>query len=966
MINSYWKQPEIHHVGAMKPTAYLIPNVRAGRPREESERMQLLCGDWGFEYYESVEAVDWEAVAAQTRFPGMIPVPGVWQTNGFDRAQYITSPYPFLFDPPHVPAENPVGVYSRVFSCRQAEGERVTLHLEGADSCAVCFLNGEFLGYSEGPHNSVAFDVTDRLTGGENRLTIAVLKWCSGSYLDDQDKLRLSGLFRDVYLLTRPKTHLSDLLICPDTRGMQVEAEIAQPEGSISLCLCDPQGAVVAEACLPAQARVRCRLDVPAPVLWNAEQPALYTLRVALQDEWVERRVGLRTVAVQDGQVLVNGVPVKLLGVNRHENHPDTGYVVSVEDMRRDLEMMKAANINCVRTSHYPDDPRFYELCDEIGLYVIDEADMETHGCCYNGDSDRLMNDPRYAEAIMDREQRLVERDKSFSCVLIWSMGNESGWGSNLAEAARWIRSRDPSRLLHMESAFSGMRRKPMEECVKDEGTDLIDLIGVMYPDAQGIAHALELPGESRPVILTEYCHAMGNSLGDVSLYTEAFFAHRRLVGGCIWEWSDHGLRDANDVMRYGGDFGEKKHNGNLCADGLVSPDREPHSALCELKEAYSPLHLSWEENALRVENRFAFTGTQGFSLRCALLHNGRAAREWTISLPEIAPGDSAPVPLEAAPAENGETVLRVEAQESAGRTVCTWHHVLKEGRYTPAPGKREMSWGYRHGMLHRLCAFYRLMIESVKPTLWRAPLDNDRLARRVWEAADQGENLCVPACTLREQRGEAENLHVRLALGGMSYRPAVEAELDWKREGCALVLHHRAQVRADYPFWLPRYGLQWTVSRRLKHVAYYGFGPGECYEDKRLSCHPGLWRYDALARRIPYVRPQEWGSSWNARFVTLTDDDGRGVILYSAQPFSFNVQPWTPEEMTAAAHPGDLPASASLTLNTDLRMSGVGSASVGPELPPEHRIEPGDVLEHTLYLAAFDEGADDPFEFLL
>lgn len=966
MKEFYWKQPEIHHVGAMKPSAYLIPNLEAGKRRVLSERLQLLDGEWDFEYYPDAEQVDWEKLGAQTRFSGSMPVPGVWQAHGYDRAQYITSPYPFLFDPPHVPAENPVGVYSRVFKCEATGDARVTLHLEGVDSCAMCYLNGEFFGYTEGPHNGAAFDVTERLRPGENRLTIAVLKWCSGSYLDDQDKLRLSGIFRDVYLLTRPRCHISDLFIRPDAQGMQVEADIAHPQGPVRLSLRDPGGTEVAKACLMAEEHLSWRLDVPKPVLWNAEQPALYTLRIELQEEWVERRVGLRTVAVREGQVLLNGAPIKLLGVNRHENHPDTGCVVSVEDMRRDLEMMKEANVNCVRTSHYPDDPRFYELCDEIGLYVIDEADMETHGCFYTGDSDQLMNDARYASAILDREERLVERDKNFSCVVIWSMGNESGWGSNLAAAARWIRQRDPSRLLHMESAFSGMRRKPMEECVKDDGVSLIDLLAIMYPDEQFIRRTLEMPGEGRPLLLTEYCHAMGNSLGGLEEYTEAFFANRRMAGGCIWEWSDHGLRDEQGVMHYGGDFGEKKHNGNLCADGLVSPDREPHSALYELKEAYSPVRLGWEEGALRVENRYAFRTTEGITLRCVLLRNGRPVKEERIPSPAIAPGERAGVRVELPSGGAGELVLMVEALSPEGRTICTWHQVLEKGRYAPQAGRHEASWSYRTGMLAQFSAFGQAMIQSVRPTLWRAPLDNDRLARRVWETPDQGENLHVPAWVIREQRAEGHDLSVRFALGGMSYRPAVECDMQWTDEGGAAVVHQRAQVRADYPFWLPRWGLQWTVDRRLRHVCYYGFGPGECYEDKHLACHPGLWRYDALSRRIPYVRPQEWGSSWNARFVTLTDEEGRGVILYGEQPFSFNVQPWTPEEMTAAAHPQDLPTPASLTLHTDLRMSGIGSASVGPELPPALRIQPGDVLEQTLYLAAFDEKTDDPFDFLM
>ncbi|MBQ7868359.1 MAG: hypothetical protein IJ354_09465 [Clostridia bacterium] len=961
MLEAYWKQPQTHHIGTQEPVAYLIPNVHANEEREASPRLQLLSGTWQFEYYESIEDVDWNAVAAQTRFSHTIQVPGHWQTQGYDQAQYITSPYPFLFDPPNVPPQNPVGVY---MTCFQApEAEKVTLHFDGVDSCGVYFLNGVLLGYSEGPHNPAVFDVTPNLLPGENRLTVAVLKWCSGSYLDDQDKLRLSGIFRDVYLVSRPRTHMHDLFIQPDLTGMDVSLDIAHPSGEVRLKVMDADGSCVCQTRQRCEEHMKLRLDVPAPILWNAETPYLYTLRIDLPDEWVEQRVGLRTVAVEDGKLLLNGQSIKLLGVNRHECDPDTGYVMSAAAMRRDLELMKQFNINCVRTSHYPNDPRFYTLCDEIGLYVIDEADMETHGCFYIGNSDLLVSDARYADAIMDRERQLVERDKNFSSILMWSMGNESGWGCNLAKAAGWIRQCDASRLIHMESAFSSQRRKPLAQCVSDAGPELVDLIGSMYPACETLQEVLELPGENRPVILTEYCHAMGNSLGDIAEYTEAFFRHDRLIGGCIWEWCDHGLRGRDGTMLYGGDFGERKHNGNLCADGLVSPDREPHSALYELKQAYAPVHITWEDGQLRLDNRYDFTDLEGHTIHLSVMHNGSTVHDCMLTCPPAPPHQSSSVDVVLPSlSTEGDNILLAEVMNPRGLSVSRMYFPLAAAAFVPQNGVHPLQWQYRHGMVSQLMAFDQLAVSAVEPVIWRAPLDNDRLIRKTWTSSDAGENIHIPACVINSEATE-NGLHTGFALGGMSYRAAVTGYIDWDAPDVhTLRVKVDAKVRADYPAWLPRFGLQWTVDKRLKNVQYYGFGPHESYEDKHLSCHPGLWSYDALQRPIPYVRPQEWGGAWNAYFVTMTDDSGKGLIFYSSRPFFFNVQPWTPEEMTAAAHPGDLPPVQALTLNIDLRMSGIGSASVGPELPPHRRIQPGEELSHEWYVAAFDRTKDDAF----
>jgi len=487
-----------------------------------------------------------------------------------------------------------------------------------------------------------------------------------------------------------------------------------------------------------------------------------------------------------------------------------------------------------------------------------------------------------------------------------------------------------------------------------------------MYPSIERLREFLAVPGENRPMMLSEFCHAMGNSLGGMDAYMREIWNTPRLMGGCIWEWADHALRAPSGQLLYGGDFGEIKHNGNLCADGLVSPDRVPHSNLLELKAAYAPIALHYADGVVTMENRYVFTSTQQLDLRATLLLNGEQQWQKVLACPVIGPQASGTLPLEADALPGGETVLLLEAVwrtpmmgMQAGESVCAHHHVWEAKRFAPAPSAHPLGCTYRQGMLQRAAG----AILGVKPTLWRAPLDNDRLIRQTWETP-AGENIQKVVLNLRECHQDGQTLRVSYALGGMSYRPALCGSIGWMEKDNVLCITHSAAVREDYPSWLPRAGLQWTVDKRFHHVRYYGLGPHENYEDKHLSVHPGFWEYDALQRRETYVRPQECGSVWRAQLVTLTDDEGRGILLYGPEPFPFNVQPWTPEELAAAAHPEDLPECTALTLHTDLRMSGIGSASVGPALPGEYGIQPGSTYSQTLYLTAFDSAQDDLFAF--
>ena len=523
-------------------------------------------------------------------------MPSNWQLHGYDKPQYTNVCYPIPYDPPYVPDDIPVGIYQRSYNYSPDGNDRI-LVFEGIDSCVYLYINGEFAGYSQVSHSTSEFDITPLLREGENKITAAVLKWCDGTYLEDQDKIRLSGIFRDVYVLSRPKVRLENYIVktlISDDASAKLEFT---PFGcDVTATLTDRDGNTVTN--FSATDGEKTVINIQVPKLWSAEKPYLYDLTVFAGDEAIGEKVGFRRISVENGVFKVNGQAVKFKGVNRHDSYPDTGYYASVSQMKADLILMKKHNINAVRTSHYPNSPLFYQLCDQMGFYVIDEADMESHGCVevynnfkwdapepYNGIA-LIACDKQFEKAITDRAEALVKRDINRPCVVFWSLGNESGWGENMLAAGRLVKSLDETRLLHYESTHR----------LDDTPTDILDVVSGMYWDTKEMAGFLEKQDEHRPFVLCEYCHAMGNGPGDLENYHNAFYSSPRFCGGFVWEWCDHtvpqGVADGRVKYGYGGDFGEKHNDSNFCMDGLVYPDRTPHTGLLELKQAYRPVRV--------------------------------------------------------------------------------------------------------------------------------------------------------------------------------------------------------------------------------------------------------------------------------------------------------------------------------------------------------------------------------------
>lgn len=700
IVPKHFENLDVLHENTMPDRAYYIP--AAGRHedlverREESERFALLNGEWDFCYYDSVYDLKEEFYREDCGLNPdwkTIPVPSVWQMHGYDRHQYTNVRYPFPLDPPYVPHENPCGTYRHTFTWHKDEAAPKTfLNFEGVDSCFYVWINGQYVGYSQVSHATAEFDVTNLLKEGENLLAVLVLKWCDGSYMEDQDKFRMSGIFRDVYLLSRPEQCVYDYFVKTrlDRQAGEANVEIAftylDKEVSVKVSVEDAEGKVVART----EGSGKVVLPLQDIRLWSAETPYLYTLVMETEGEVIADQLGLREMAVQNGVFLFNGQKIKIHGTNRHDSDPVTGFTISLAQMHKDMTLMKEHNVNGIRTSHYPNAPQFYQLCDRYGFYVVDEADNESHGaeCAYGQRYDSsctwLADNPRYSESIVDRTKKCVIRDKNRPCVFSWSMGNEAAFGCGFEEALKWTKAYDDTRVTHYENAY----HVPQER-VTDYSC--LDIHSRMYTSPQGIHdyfarteevdsdHCYTAPAK-RPFFLCEYSHAMGNGPGNLEDYFHVFQQHDGVIGGMVWEWCDHAIDKGQDINGkkmyfYGGDHEEYPHDENFCMDGLVYPDRRPHTGLKEHWNVFRPARVvSFEEKEgiLKIHNYMDFRNLKDY---CKL--------GWEVSCDgeKIAAGTVEADSLDIAPHEEGEIRLELpKAAEGRCYLKATWILLKDEG----------------------------------------------------------------------------------------------------------------------------------------------------------------------------------------------------------------------------------------------------------------------------------------------
>lgn len=701
IIPHHYENLHILHENTMPDRNYYIPAGEAYSTsldaRDHSDRVQFLNGTWKFRYYDSIYKLQDEFYSEGYDISGFddIPVPSVWQMHGYDYHQYTNVRYPFAFDPPYVPKDNPCGAYVTDFDYDQNEDAPLAhLNFEGVDSCFYVWLNGIYVGYSQVSHSTSEFDITKFVRNGSNRLCVLVLKWCDGSYLEDQDKFRMSGIFRDVYILKRPAGSVFDYFIrtsCDDIKnptkadvsidftaftgyasGAKPEAGVGKGVDSdinIKVTILDADGRICSSGCVKceicaqgdantnadegktAASSSSITLSIDSPVLWNAEKPYLYTVIIRCAGEVITDRIGVREITIENKIVYINGMPIKFHGVNRHDSDPVTGFTISREQIIRDMSLMKQHNVNAIRTSHYPNVPYFYDFCDEYGFYVIDEADIEAHGpseLFYSDNSwenkaarwnEPIANNPEFCESILDRIRRCVIRDKNRASVVIWSMGNESAYGVTFEEALAWVKSYDSSRLTHYESAqyTDGKRKYDYSN---------LDLYSRMYPSISEMAEYIDGDGD-KPYILCEYCHAMGNGPGDLEDYFQFFDTHETTCGGFVWEWCDHAIyrgkaANGKDMYAYGGDSDETIHDGNFCMDGLVYPDRRPHTGLLEFKNINRPVRITGYDETngvLTLHNYMDFTDirdylTMSYEVTC----DGQVIASGNIDVPSVAP----------------------------------------------------------------------------------------------------------------------------------------------------------------------------------------------------------------------------------------------------------------------------------------------------------------------------------------
>ena len=1009
-----WENPKIFQRNRVPARASFVPypdeeSALSGE-RGRSPWFRLLNGNWKFVYAESpalapegffieyfpedflmgsFDATHWNDAQWDD-----IPVPCNWQVLGYGRPHYTNVQYPFPVDPPRVPTENPTGSYRRKFFIPDNWDDRqVFLRFEGVDSAFYVWVNGHQVGYSQGSRVPAEFDITSYIRDGVNTLAVRVFQWSDGSYLEDQDMWWLSGIFRDVYLIATPPVHVFDFRVRTELDAEYHDAvlrvrtvlrnydERAVDHYRIEIRLLDADLRPVLEHPISSNVSVngesRTTLDLETPVAnpkkWSAERPYLYSLLITLKDDQgqvveVETcKVGFRSAELKDGNLLVNGVPIMIKGVNRHDHHPDLGKAVSLDSMIQDILLMKRHNVNAVRTSHYPNDPRFYDLCDFYGMYVLDEADLECHGFNTIGDWNRTSDDPEWEDAYVDRMVRMVERDKNHPSVIIWSLGNESGFGRNHEAMAKWVRQADPTRLLHYEG---------------DRKQKVADIVGPMYTSVDGIIELGEDGDAEKPVILCEYAHAMGNGPGGLKEYWEAFYKYKRLQGGFVWDWIDQGLRqvtaDGKEWFAYGGDFGDEPNDKNFLINGLIFPDRKPSPGLVEYKKVLEPVEVEpvdLTQGKVKITNRYDFVSLGHLFVSWDLMADGEILQSGTIPTPDIAAGESETVTIPyvtpAVIAPGAEYWLNISFTLANNTNWSPRGHEVAWAQFQlpleapsrPAVRADQMSpinYADSDNTIQVIGANFEIIFDGVygiiacwrhegvkilnsgpRLNFWRAPIDNDKHVERAWRKA--GLHKLTHRVDAVECSGLSDKM-VRIKVRSRIAPPVLdlgfECEYVYTIYGSGdVILEAHGVPKGTIPI-LPRIGLQMTLPGELDRVSWYGRGPGECYVDSKQANRVGVYSCRVDDLYVPYVYPQENGNHTDVRWVSLVNTRGMGLMAVMPN-LNFSAHRFTTQDIEAAQHTCDLIPRDEITLNLDYRHHGLGSASCGPGVLPQYELHP-------------------------
>lgn len=972
-IPNYHQSTETLHVGCEKPRAYFVPFpcgcASKNAERGESTFFKSLCGEWNFKFFKSVNDV----CDLSTEGSDKLTVPMSWQMalgRGYDVPNYTNVNYPIPYDPPFVPDENPCGLYSRKFTVPAAmAGKKIYLNFEGVDSAFYVWVNDEFAAYSQVSHMTSEIDITSLVHAGENEIKVLVLKWSDGTYLEDQDMWRMSGIFREVYLLFRDETHIRDIFVHCDLDDSFTDADFTADvdvtgKATVEWTLDCPCGETISSG--------KCEVDESGKIvvptvknakLWSDEEPNLYTLTLHCGNEYITLPIGARRVEIKDGCVVINGKKVKAKGVNRHDSHHLLGHATPVEHMVRDIMIMKAHNVNMVRTSHYPNDPRFTALCDKYGIYVCDETDLETHGArpWY-----ALSRSPEWEGEYVDRVQRMVERDKNHPCVIFWSLGNESGWGQNHVAMHTWIKSRDTSRIVHYEGAnYDYNDGKYLR--------DVTDIESRMYPSPTWCDNYCKAPERDEPLFLCEYSHAMGNGPGDLRDYWEVIEKNDNFFGGCVWEFIDHsvaiGDKYGDPSFTYGGDFGDHPNDGNFCVDGLVYPDRRAHTGLEELKQAIMPVAVrEVKPGTVAIKSRRYFKSLSDISMAWTVKVDGKAVKSGVHPNLDIAPEAEEVfeiVPENELPAhgtvtldlsfrqnkptewadvgyEVGFAQFIYERAEKVKAAPALYPVELCENReeYTVTVGETVYKISKFSGMITDICDNgEHLITKPVVPQIWRAPTDNDRNVQWDWRNSSihNAKVKCYSTEVVKADENEAVILS-KISLAAAPNEVVLRADITYTVKygmGIKIACDVKWNVQKKH---YPRFGMRLTMPEGAEQMRYFGYGPNESYVDKRLASKLGEYKSTVTENYEPYVFPQENSSHWGCRWADVHTVAGHGFLFTSCEPFSFNASHFSPEQLTETRHHYELKREPETTVMLDMRMDGIGSNSCGPELAEKYR----------------------------
>ena len=971
LFPAFHKQLNTLHIRAKDPASYFIPfssveDALKGS-RDCSDRFISLCGTWKMRPFESFEDINEAFFARSTPTDGLadVPVPGMVQLYNnaqFDKPLYSNLMYPFPTDPPHVPDKNPAWAFVRDFELSENDNDFThEIVFEGVASCFYLWVNGHFAGYSEVSHARSVFDISSFTVAGRNRVTVLVVKWCPGSYLEDQDFFRLSGIFREVYLLKRDRVHADDIEIkqyVSDDLGSADIAVSCKLNGcaDISYGLISPDGTVIKSGTTDKSS---FSLTVNKPLLWNDETPFVYILFVTIGDEVIPFQTALRRVEIKDKRLLINGKALKLRGINRHDS-TENGYVVTLQQMKEDLLLLKRANVNHVRTSHYPNDPRFVDLCEALGFYLTNEADLETHGMGYNTVSDwdwtrwsYLSNSPDWKDAYVDRAKQLYERDKNHGCVIMWSLGNESGCGVNHRAMAQYIRSRDERNLVHYENAHLEFKAVPEGECF----ADISDVESRMYAGVGYIESYLKDETHTKPFYMCEYVCSM--STGDVYDFWKLVDEYENFCGGCIWEFTDHAVNfpAADETPRYfyGGDFGDFPNDGTCCIDGLVFPDRTPRPGYYDMKKVYETVRGSFKNGSLTVKNMRYFTPLSDIDIVWTVTSGGKEIASGRIEAPEIEPqrekeffvfsedslalGENSFVTFSFR--QNKDTLWANKEYETAFLQFELEQNTAAAEKQLPdtevqldrddrfdviTAGDISYVFDKSYGCIKSIkIEGDELLAEPSAFSVWHAPTYNrgsvdewyknhfHKAAQKTYSAEVIKENGVVIADT-------------EIALGGPANPPVVKMKVRYTfRSDGSVVIDATGTVRENVPY-LPRLGIKLTMPEKYEYIKYFGLGETETYPDRYKAARYGEYETTVTDYFVHYIRPQENSSHYKTRFAQIGEENGNSLVFtpYGMKDFVFNASHYSAEQLTEVKHDFELQNEHKTIVNLDWRFNAI------------------------------------------